>query len=248
MIELRNVGVRFAARWVLRGLSLRFEPGACVALLGPNGRGKTTMLRAMAGLQRLDEGSIDLDSLEVAYVPQKLFLSFSYTVREFVVMGRARNVSWFASPSRADYRASDAALETLGIGDLKDRPIDRLSGGELQLCAIARALAAEAQLLLLDEPASALDLGNQMRVMRLIADLQSRGLTVLFSTHQPQHAWLAASHALVFLPHHQFVFDTAASALTEQNLLQAFGVLVRRVLHAADGAPLDALVPVLEQR
>lgn len=246
MIELRNVGVRFGKRWVLRALSLQFAQGACVAVLGPNARGKTTLLRAIVGLQEPTEGSIDLGKLDVAYLPQKVASTFAYAVREFVVLGRARKVSWFASPSRADYRAADAALETLGIGHLSHRPIDRLSGGEFQLCALARALATEAQLVLLDEPAAALDLAHQAQMMRLIGDLRSRGLTVVFSTHQPQHAWLAASHALVFLPDSEFVFDTVLNALTEETLLRAFGVAVRRVSHSANGAPLDALVPVLE--
>lgn len=172
--------------WVLQACTLQVTGGRVLALLGPNGSGKTTLLKLLAGVLTPTTGTVHVEG-RVGYVPQLMSLPFAYSVFDTVLMGRARHVGLFATPTRTDEQATWAALDHLGLTALAPGPFDQLSGGERQLVVFARALAAGADVLVLDEPTASLDAGHQEMILRLIRRLaRDEGFTVIFSTHQPQ--------------------------------------------------------------
>ena len=179
MLELEGLGHGFpGGDWLFRDASLQVGGGEVVAVLGPNGRGKTTLLRCAAGLLAPTEGVVRR-GVGVGYVPQAQAAGLGYPVLDMVLMGRVRHVRSYASPGRRDVAAAQHALEQVGLSHLAERAVTRLSGGERQLVVIARALASESPMLILDEPASALDLHNQATVLRLLRDLADAGMGVL---------------------------------------------------------------------
>jgi iron complex transport system ATP-binding protein len=243
-VALRGAGVRLGGRWIFRDLSFTVEPGRSLAILGPNGRGKTTALHALLGFQSLTEGSRSAPD-SVGYVPQLLATHAPYAVREVVVMGRCALIGLFGQPKPEDYRAADAAMERVGIADLAAKPFDRLSGGERQMVLLARALATGSKLLVLDEPGSALDLKNQGRLLRLLDELRrSRSMTILFSTHDPNHALFAADDALLMLADTPAVMGSVETILSESNLSRLYDVPMHHLpLPNGTGRAMPIIVP-----
>lgn len=242
---LDGVGFAYVAdRWVIRGYSAAFRKGRVTALLGPNGRGKTTLLRLLTGAAKPIEGEVRVNG-ETAFVPQLFETSFGYTAIEMVLMGRARRIGLFSQPSRADADLALAALERFGIADLALRPFHEMSGGQRQLVIFARALVAEADVVILDEPTSALDLKNQTIVLDWIARLsQQDGLTVLFTTHQPHHALAVADDALLMLSETTYRFGPATDVLNEHDLSALYGAPLKRIVFEYDGRSIATLAPV----
>ncbi|HSV18582.1 MAG TPA: ABC transporter ATP-binding protein [Casimicrobiaceae bacterium] len=238
MLEARDLAFGFPARRVGTGVSLRVERGQTLAVLGGNGAGKTTLLRTLLGLVPAQSGSVDIDGAPVAsltpterarrlaYVPQQHVPPFGFTVEDIVLMGRAARVSAFARPGRADRAAAARALERLRIEALAQRPITQLSGGERQLALIARALAQEAPMLMLDEPTASLDFGNRARVLAELDRLRDAGLTIVFSTHEPEHALAHADRALLLAGGRPLASDIASRALTADNVTRLYGIPV----------------------
>src|SRR5262245_29938250 len=160
MIRVEDAGVAFGSRWIFRNVSLALESGELLAILGRNGRGKTTLLRALLGLQPWSSGRSEVDGA-IGFVPQTAETPFAYSVLDIVLMGRARRLGTFQLPRPADYGAAREALAMLGLQHFEQRRIDEISGGERQLVMIARALASGSSALMLDEPTSSLDFRNQ---------------------------------------------------------------------------------------
>jgi iron complex transport system ATP-binding protein len=243
-------GLSFAYRpgaWVLRRCSGAVQPGRVLAVLGPNGRGKSTLLKLLLGVLRPQEGSVHIQG-RVAFVPQLFDTAFGYSALDMVLMGRARHVSLFAQPSARDEAAALTALDRFGIADLAARPFHDLSGGQRQMVVLARALVAEAQVLLLDEPTSALDLRNQALALRWMARLaREDGLAVVFTTHHPHHAFAVADDALLMLDTDRFASGPADTVLSEANLRALYDVPLRRVCFEHDGRTVETLVPVLDK-
>jgi iron complex transport system ATP-binding protein len=228
--------------WLFRKLDIELRPSEVAAVLGPNGRGKTTLLRLLAGLTAPLEGRITR-SAPIAYVPQNQ-IPVSYTVMDMVLMGRASHLGPFRVPGRADRARAGEALGQVGMLRLADRPYDRLSGGERQLVLIARALAAEGRVLLLDEPASALDLFNQGVVLRLLRRLaEQHGLAVALTTHYPDHAVAVADRVLLLAEPGRHASGPIETTLTEAALTTLYGLPIRRVALDRPGLPSAVFLP-----
>lgn len=207
--------------WLFRGLDLDIPSGHVLAVLGPNARGKTTLLKTLAGIIEPVEGSISSSGL-VGYVPQNQNASVGHPVLEMVVMGRAGKLKVWQNPGKKDRMVAMECLRQVGMDYLAHRPFNQLSGGQKQLVMIARAMAAEPDTLVLDEPASALDLKNQMVVLDIIARLAESGLGVVVTTHDPTHAALIADSVLCMTPEGS-VLDAAGALLTSEMLTELYG-------------------------
>ena len=189
-----------AGQPLLEHIRFEVESGDVLAILGPNGAGKTTLLKCMLNLLHWREGQTLLDGEDVstmaaralwqkvAYVPQAKQTSLFCTVEEMVLLGRSSRIGAFSAPSKEDFRQARAAIERLGLSHLFGRRCCELSGGEVQMVLIARALSSQPGVLVLDEPESNLDFKNQLLVLDTIEELAKSGLTCIFNTHFPAHA------------------------------------------------------------
>jgi iron complex transport system ATP-binding protein len=233
-IEGQDLSIGYPERLVGSGLNVRLAPGEVLALLGPNGGGKTTLLKTLLGLIPARAGDVrvmdrPLDTLSaqerariIGYVPQVHHGTFAFTVESVVLMGRTAHGSLFAAPTAHDREASLAALERFGIAALSQRAYTEISGGERQLVLLARALAQEPRFIVLDEPTASLDFGNQGKVMREIRALAETGLGVLFTTHDPNHAMRAATHAYLLRDGTCLAEGPVADVLTRDTLEQLY--------------------------
>lgn len=230
--------------WLFRNLSFGLAPSEVTAILGPNGAGKTTLLRAVCGTLHLKEGSVSAKA-QIGYVPQALHADHAYNAIDMVLLGRSRFLGRFNSPGRKDKARARECLHEVGLSAVADQRYDRLSGGQRQLVLLARALASDCRILVLDEPASALDLANQGIVLRLIQRLaRTHKLAVLLTTHHPDHALGIADKTLLMLRDAVHLYGPAESVLTEENLARMYGVPVRRVeVHSGDET-IAAIVPL----
>lgn len=230
---------------VFDNLALTVDRGGVVAVLGPNGRGKTTLLKTIMGILRPAAGTM-ARSEEPAFVPQNTQVAIDYSVIDIVLMGRARHIHLFGTPGPADYARAHAALERLGIGHFQSRRVTDLSGGERQLVLIARALVSESRLLLMDEPGSALDFKNQGLILSTIRDLAAEGLTIVFTTHSPQHALNAASHVLLMEAPGRHVFGSVDEVLVDTRLDALYGIPVRNFTVEMGGQSVRTIVPIFQ--
>lgn len=242
MLELSGVGFHYRDRdWVLRDVGFEAPAGSVTAVLGPNGRGKTTLVRCVAGLLTPQEGVVTRDGA-VGFVPQARGGAFAYHVIDMVVMGRARHVRLFGTPSRADREAAIDALTRVGVAHLGDRPFPTLSGGEQQLVLIARAIASSCPILALDEPSSGLDLHNQAEVLSLLRSLAESGMTVLLTTHHPDHAMYVADHVVLMMGLSDIRAGRAEEMLTDTALSALYDVDVRTISYPQDGREQRAII------
>lgn len=224
---------------VLDKVNFLVYPGQLISLLGPNGVGKSTLLNCICGLLKPQVGTIALCGRDIsketrksiaqkiAYVPQKTTVSFDYTVRDFVVMGRTAHMNILATPSKSDFERADEALEKLALSELANRPISELSGGEQQKACIARALAQSPKLIVMDEPTAALDFGNQLKVLRLIRELSDSGYAVLLTTHNPDHCMVLGGKVAILNRQGFIESGDADTILTERKLKQVYGTDLR---------------------
>ena len=247
MITVDRAGFRFDDRWIYRSVSFKAEPGDMVAILGPNGRGKTTLLKAIVGILKPEEGTVRVEG-RIGYVPQRAEVAFAYKAIDMVVMGRSRQVGMFRSPTQEDFRRARAALDQLGLGSYAERSFDCLSGGERQLVLIARALASDCDLLVLDEPASALDFRNQDVILSTLRRVASENhLTVLLTTHFPQHAMHLANKVLLMHSVDRHLWGQASEMLTERHLETLYGLPIRTVHVDHDGKTATSMIPVFSE-
>lgn len=241
MLDVRDLAFGFGARRVGADVTFALAKGETLAVLGGNGAGKTTLFRTLLGLLPALNGEIRVDGHAVAtlpprararrlaYVPQQHAPTFGFTAEEAVLMGRVSHLSTFARPGSTDRAAAADALTRLGIEALAARPVTELSGGERQLVWIARALAQQAPVLILDEPTASLDFGNRARVLAEIDRLRHGGLTIVFSTHEPDQALAHADRALLLADGRPLALDAVDSALTAANVGRLYRVRVRTV-------------------
>ena len=237
ILDVQQAGFRYDfRRMIFSDISFTLAEQEVLCILGPNGIGKSTLIRCLANLNPLCAGSIRLHDRDVrsmnhrdvakivGYVPQAHEIVFPFPVREFVLMGRAPHLGLFASPGKDDYAKADEAIDLVSIRNIADKPINEISGGEYQLAMIARALTQEPEVLLLDEPTSHLDFGNQIRVLEIIDRLASDGLSVIMSSHFPDHAFLTSNNVAIMQYGSFMAYGLAEDVVTEENLKQTYGV------------------------
>ncbi|HET9337739.1 MAG TPA: ABC transporter ATP-binding protein [Casimicrobiaceae bacterium] len=236
VLQARGLDFGYPGHPVGRGVTLALRAGEIVCLLGPNGGGKSTLFRTLLGLLPAQGGDVLLDGESIAtlsrsaiarrlsYVPQAHAGYFPFTMRDVVLMGRTAHLGPFASPSKHDVDLADACLAKLGLGALADQVYTRVSGGERQLALVARALAQEAPLVVMDEPTASLDFGNQVRVLDEVRALAASGIGVVMATHDPDQAFLCADR-VALLSHGRLVADAPPrEAITPALLREVYGV------------------------
>lgn len=221
---------------ILNDISFEAKSGELAAILGPNGAGKTTLLRCIMGMLKWSSGESLLDGEDIrsmpagrlwsriAYVPQAKSASGAFTAFETVLLGRSSRLNVFSAPKKEDVEKAESALKKLGISYLADRKCSCISGGELQMVLIARALAAEPEILILDEPESNLDFKNQLIVLDTMSALAQEGMACIFNTHYPEHALRRADKSLILSKGGSYVFGETGRVLTRETIRSAFGV------------------------
>ena len=235
-LRAQSLSFGYPRHLVGRDVDIDVEPGQITCLLGPNGSGKTTLFKTLLGLLTPMGGRIELDHQEInqmtrtqiaqriAYVPQAHESVFPYTVHDMVLMGRTVHQKIFSSPSLKDAKRTQQTLEQLGIGDLAAREFTRISGGQRQLALIARALVQDAPIIVMDEPTASLDYGNQVKVLQQVRKLSHAGLSIVLSTHNPDHALACASQVLVLNEGTLQAAGPPDSVLTEKLLSKIYRV------------------------
>jgi iron complex transport system ATP-binding protein len=241
---------------IFRDVAFSVGPGNVFCLLGPNGIGKSTLLKCMSNVLQGWQGSILLDDREIShmkpsevakgigYVPQNQVSAFPFLVKDIVVMGRAPHLSVFSSPNKKDRRIAYGAMKTVGILSLAERPCMTLSGGEWQLTLIARALAQEPRIMVLDEPTSHLDLGNQVKILRVVKSLAGSGLGIIIASHFPDHAFIVATEVAILNHGRIAQKGTPQEIITDENMRDTYDVEVR-VLYVGEGVNRKACFPSL---
>lgn len=246
-LRLEDAGIRIDGRWLVRSISLEIMSGRVTALVGPNGSGKSTVLRLLAGLWRPAEGratigGVAFDGLtrrdlarRIAYVPQDTRVDFAFSVRDIVAMGRHPHLGRFESPTPADAAAIDAALERADVSRLAHRAVNELSGGERQRVMIARSLATQAEVILLDEPTASLDVDHTLETLALLRQLADNGQAVALALHDLNAVARWADHAALLNEGRLQACGPVHEVLREELIEPVFGVRVER-LRAASGA------------
>lgn len=240
LLEARSLRVEVPGRTLLSDISCQIGNGARIALLGPNGAGKSTLMRVLAGCLDPDGGSVRLGGTDLsdlprkavartlAYVPQLRPPLLPLTVREIVAMGRLSHVGLFHSFSPGDRGKIDAAMARLDVSHLGERDATTLSGGELQRVFLARALAQEASLLLLDEPLSGLDARHQLELLKLFDELVAEGRTILWSVHDLRLCAELGGKALLLDQGRLTAQGPIEDVLLSEAAAQAFGLSIAR--------------------
>ena len=252
-LAIRDLAVTLDQTQVLHGVSCQTPPGGWLCLIGPNGAGKSTILRAAAGLLAyggtIRLGDADLGSLRgrararaIAYVPQAPVLPPDMLVADYVLLGRTPHLGYLSRPGRRDRLVAEAALGKLDVSQFTGRRLEQMSGGERQRVVLARALAVEPSVLLLDEPTSMLDIGHQQQVLELVDGLRrSAGLTVVSTLHDLTIAGQYADELVLLNAGRVAAAGSAAAVLTTELIAEVYGARVE-VRKGHDGRPVVAPV------
>ena len=235
-ICVEELGFGYGERQVLQGVTFSVPEGCLCSILGANGVGKSTMFRCMLGLAKNYRGQILIDgqnlktmkpgalARKIAYIPQSHYPAFNYSVLDMVLMGTSAHSHGFAQPGKREEKTAMAALEQLNMAEFAHRDYFRLSGGERQLVLIARALAQQSRILVLDEPTASLDFGNQLIVMRCLRSLTQQGYTEIQSTHSPEQAYMFSDMLLAMHNGRVIAQGTPQDVLTQETVNRIYGV------------------------
>ena len=260
-LEVDTLAFGYPGRTIGREVSFSLRGGEVLAILRPNGGGKTTLFKTILRLLEPHAGRITVDGEPIeacsrrrlaqifGYVPQAQLGLFPFTVGEMVLMGRTAHLGAFAAPSARDRAIAADAVETLGLAELAERPYTRVSGGERQLTLIARALAQEPALLVMDEPTASLDFGNQVRVLSQTRALAARGIGIILSTHDPDQAFLCADRVALLRGGTVTHVGPPELVITPASLYETYGVRVEvHEMVLDDGRGARLCVPSLAPR
>ncbi len=240
-LEVSNAAFRYFGSKddVFDEISFSLSDGDNLCILGPNGCGKTTLLKCIANLLTVSKGEIIVDNQNISqmkrheiaknigYIPQLHAPTFPYTVLDAVLMGRTAYVGLMSTPSEEDIEISREALRQLNIYHLHDRPYTNISGGERQMVMFARVLAQKTSILLLDEPTSHLDFGNQNRFLNILKEITKNGLPSIMTSHFPDHVFLVANKVAIMNNGRILAFGTPDEVVTEENLYNIYGIKVK---------------------
>lgn len=223
---------------VFEDVNLTVDEGDVVCILGSNGCGKTTLIKCLNRLHELKEGAVyingeDIKTIDqrtiarnIGYIPQGHVSTFAFTVFDVVLMGRTPHIDYLDSPGKEDYRITEEALKKFGISHLKNKPYTSLSGGEQQLVFFARVIAQEPRILLLDEPTSHLDFGNQLKTLNIISKLSKEGISIVMTSHYPDHAFISATKVALMKDHRFLGIDSPENIITKENMENIYGINV----------------------
>ncbi|MDR0904832.1 MAG: ABC transporter ATP-binding protein [Oscillospiraceae bacterium] len=246
-VVVENLSFSYGKRRVLDGVSFEAREGEMLCVLGPNGVGKSTLFNCILGLAPAESGEIRVDgeavgnigvrelARRIAFVPQSHAPTFNYSVFDMVLMGTTAHVGGISAPGAEQMLLAENALERVGISHLRERGYMQISGGERQLTLIARALAQQSGVIIMDEPTANLDYGNQLRVLMRVKELVREGMTVIQSTHNPDHAFLFADRVLALIDGRVAADGPPAEAVTESLIESLYGVRVK-LTRGDDGA------------
>lgn len=226
---------------IFENINFSVQKGDVFCILGPNGTGKTTLIKCINGLMKLSSGKIlfnekniySLNKTEIAknigYIPQIHNSTFPFSVLDVVLMGRSPHLEMFASPGEKDIKIAEESLKTLNITHMRDVPYTEISGGEQQLVFLARILTQKPSVLLLDEPTSHLDFGNQMRTLNIIEKLAKSGLSIVMSSHFPDQAFISANKVALMKGKNFIDIGSPEEVINEENMEKIYDVQVKIV-------------------
>lgn len=237
ILSIENLSFSYGKKEeLLKNISFEADKGDVISVIGPNGAGKTTLFKCILGQLRPDCGRILVDgrlinelntrelAKQIAYIPQLMTASFDYSVIETVMMGTVSSMSLLSLPGKSQHENAIKAIDLVGVGKLADRKMSSLSGGEKQLVYIARAIAQNASILIMDEPTSSLDYGNQIRIMNTVKFLASEGYTVLISMHNPKAARKYSNKTLAVFDGEMKAFGLSESIITEEFINELYSL------------------------
>lgn len=239
MLNVKGLSFRYTQdRTVLEDISLSLKANDILCLLGPNGTGKTTLLKCLLKISKFQSGEVLLEGRSIkgisprerakimAYVPQAAVMSFPYEVNEVVLMGRTAHLPMGKKVNLIDKDIASSALQMLGISHLKYRHFNEISGGERQMVLIARAIAQESKILIMDEPTANLDYGNQVRMLKVIKRLATKGYGILMTSHFPDHAFLACNKVALLKGGSIIAMGKPEEIVTSENLTKIYGTSI----------------------
>ncbi len=255
--EVKDGSFSYGERQILNNISFCIDGNEIMAVLGPNGVGKTTLLRCMMGMLTWDSGQTFIDGAplkemkqseiwqKIAYVPQSKSIDLSYTALEMVLMGRSSRLGLFSQPTRNDTTLARDALASVGVTFSENKPCSEMSGGELQMVLIARALCAQPEMLILDEPESNLDFRNQLVILDILKNLsREKGIAAIINTHYPEHAIKVSDKSLILNRNGRSIYGPSESVITEENLANAFSVSVKIIDFDFNGKKYRDVIPI----
>lgn len=257
IFEVKNGCFGYKNKTILRDVNFTVQKGEIMSVLGSNGVGKTTLLKCMMGLLKWNSGTTYIDGKNInayksrefwqriAYVPQAKGAAFGYSAIDMVTMGRSAHLGLFSQPKEKDREAAECAMEDMKICYLRDKLCTEMSGGELQMVLIARALTISPSMLVLDEPESNLDFRNQLIILDTIRKLsQKRGISAIVNTHYPEHALKISDKALILNKDGSNIFGKADEIINEENMKHSFSVQVFIDSFRHKGIDYKSVVPL----
>ena len=257
-LEVKDAGFYYDKNHVLfNNLSFCLDKGQVLSILGPNGVGKTSLIRCICDFEKWKLGKSFMDGKDISsfsrrdlwskisYVPQKRSFSFEYSGIDMVVLGLSSKLGPFAKPGVREYDKANNIMKSLAIEYLKDKSCSVMSGGELQMVLIARALISDPSLIILDEPESGLDFKNQLKIISLIKKLSKiENISVIINTHYPAHALEIADKCLMLMQNAKHKIGKTSDIICKENMKEAFGVEVILEKIKKDKKEYDTIIPI----
>ena len=222
MIKVDNLGFYYKANnWLFKNISLDIKKGEVITILGPNGRGKTTFLKCLVGINEQKLGNLQIEG-KIGFVPQLSTPPYGFSVLDIVLMGTSKHKSVFETINNENIKSANYWLGRVGMQHLENSDFSDLSGGQRQMVLIARALCYGKDILILDEPSSALDLANQRKLLNLLLELSNNGTTIIMTAHSPNHALKIADKTLMLFGEEEFIFGNTKDVVNADNLSKLF--------------------------